>query len=154
MTWIDLLQNSYIPHGHCYLWQTPLVWLHAASDLFTAIAYYSIPLILLYFLRKRQDIPFPNIIFLFSAFILFCGTTHLLEIVTLWFPIYWISGWVKALTAMISVVTVFELIKIIPLALELKSPQELEILNKALNNQIKEREAAELALRELNSKLE
>lgn len=152
---MDLLViNGYIPHGHCYLWQTPLVFLHAISDLLIAIAYYSIPIILLYFLRQLREIPFYKIIVLFSAFILFCGTTHLLEIITLWFPFYWISGVMKALTAMISVFTVFELIHIIPQALNLKSPKELEALNNELNNQIKEREAVDIALRELNSNLE
>lgn len=146
--------NGYIPHGHCYLWQTPLVWLHVTADFLTAIAYYSIPLTLLYFLRKRQDIPFPNIIFLFSAFILCCGTSHFFDIITLWYPIYWISGTVKASMAIISIITVFELIQIIPNALNLKSPTELATLNLALNQEIKERQTAEIALQELNNNLE
>lgn len=146
--------NSYIPHGHCYLWQTPLVWLHVSADFFTAIAYYSIPLTLLYFLRKRQDIPFPNIIFLFSTFILCCGTSHFFDIITLWYPIYWISGTVKASMAIVSIITVFELIQIVPNALNLKSPTELATLNLALNQEIKERQTAEIALQELNNNLE
>ncbi|QHU99422.1 PAS domain S-box protein [Synechocystis sp. CACIAM 05] len=146
--------NGYIPHGHCYLWQTPLVWLHVSADFFTAIAYYSIPLTLLYFLRKRQDIPFPNIIFLFSTFILCCGTSHFFDIITLWYPIYWISGIVKASMAIVSIITVFELIQIVPNALNLKSPTELATLNLALNQEIKERQTAEIALQELNNNLE
>ncbi|MBJ7900951.1 MAG: PAS domain-containing protein [Cyanobacteria bacterium RI_101] len=146
--------NAYIPHGHCYLWQTPLVWLHLTSDFLTALAYYSIPLTLLYFLRKRQDIPFSNIIILFSAFILCCGATHILEIVTLWYPIYWVSGAVKALTAIVSVITAVELVHIIPQALSLKSPKELAALNQELNQQMEERQAAESALQELNATLE
>lgn len=154
-TFSDFFQtNGYIPHGHCYLWQTPLVWLHVTSDLLTAIAYYSIPIILLYFLRKRQDIPFPNIIFLFSAFILCCGTSHLFEIITLWYPIYWVSGAIKASMAIVSIITVFELIQIIPKALNLKSPTELARLNSILNQEIQERQTAELALQELNNNLE
>lgn len=50
--------DSFIPHGHCYLWQTNLVWLHILSDAFIALAYYSIPATLFYFVRKRQDLPF------------------------------------------------------------------------------------------------
>ncbi|MBE9194195.1 PAS domain S-box protein [Synechocystis sp. LEGE 06083] len=146
--------NGYMPHGHCYLWQTPLVWLHVTADFFTAIAYYSIPVILLYFLRKRQDIPFPNIIFLFGAFILCCGTSHFFDIVTLWYPIYWVSGAIKASMAIASVITVSELIKIVPNALNLKSPTELASLNLALNQEIKERQTAEIALQELNNHLE
>ncbi|MBE9202345.1 PAS domain S-box protein [Synechocystis salina LEGE 06099] len=146
--------NGYMPHGHCYLWQTPLVWLHVTADFFTAIAYYSIPVILLYFLRKRQDMPFPNIIFLFGAFILCCGTSHFFDIITLWYPIYWVSGVVKASMAIVSIITVSELIKIVPNALDLKSPTELATLNLALNQEIKERQTAEIALQELNNNLE
>lgn len=63
---LELLKNllspsQYIPHGHCYLWQTPLVWLHVLSDALTAVAYFSIPAILIYFVRKREDMPFPTV---------------------------------------------------------------------------------------------
>lgn len=75
--------NNYIPHGHCYLWQTPLVWLHILSDAMIAAAYYSIPIMLVYLIQRRQDVPFKVIFILFSAFILSCGTTHVLEVWTL-----------------------------------------------------------------------
>ena len=82
----------YIPHGHCYLWQTPLVGLHVTADALIAIAYYSIPLTLIYFVRKKSELQFKNIFILFGAFILSCGTTHLAEIWTLWHPNYWFYG--------------------------------------------------------------
>lgn len=69
-----------MPRGNCYLWQSPLLWLHILSDGFTTVAYYSIPLMLLYFVRQRTDVPFKNIFWLFSAFILTCGTTHAMDI--------------------------------------------------------------------------
>ncbi|MBF2026437.1 MAG: diguanylate cyclase, partial [Oscillatoriales cyanobacterium C42_A2020_001] len=64
-----LSPSEYIPHGHCYLWQTPLVWLHLTSDAFIAIAYFSIPAMLIYFVRKRSDVPFSKVFILFGAFI-------------------------------------------------------------------------------------
>ncbi len=64
-----LSPSQYIPHGHCYLWQTPLVWLHLVSDALVAVAYFSIPAMLIYFIRKRSDIPFSRAFLLFSAFI-------------------------------------------------------------------------------------
>lgn len=146
--------NSYIPHGHCYLWQTPLVWLHLVSDALITLAYYSIPLILLYFVRKREDIPFRDIFILFSAFILSCGTTHIMNIWTLWNPAYWLSGGIKAFTAFISIFTAIQLFTLIPKALSLPSPSQLEALNHQLQNQIKEREAAEQIVRQLNEELE
>ncbi|MEB3150245.1 MAG: hybrid sensor histidine kinase/response regulator, partial [Sphaerospermopsis sp.] len=108
--WVNFFSSgNFIPHGHCYLWQTNLVWLHIISDSLIALAYYSIPITLFYFVRKRQDLPFNWIFLLFAAFIIACGTTHLMEIWTLWYPVYWVSGSLKAITAFVSVFTAIEL---------------------------------------------
>jgi hypothetical protein len=56
--WANFFSSgAFIPHGHCYLWNTNLVWLHLISDALIALAYYSIPTTLFYFVRKRQDLP-------------------------------------------------------------------------------------------------
>ncbi|WP_013324848.1 sensor domain-containing diguanylate cyclase [Gloeothece verrucosa] len=149
-----LAPKSYIPHGHCYLWQTSLVWLHIVSDTLIALAYYSIPIMLIYFIQKRSDVPFRGIFILFSAFILSCGTTHLLAIWTLWYPAYWVSGSLKALTALVSIYTAIELYPLIPTAIALPSPKELESLNGELESQIRERQTAEQTVRLLNAELE
>lgn len=146
--------NNYIPHGHCYLWQPSLVWLHLLSDLLIALAYFSIPLMLIYFTYQKKDIPFIKIFGLFSCFILFCGLTHSIAIITLWNPIYWLSGLMKALTAIISVLTAFELYPIIPLALALPSPEKLAILNVELETEIQEKKETQLQLQMLNEQLE
>jgi len=135
--------GGFIPHGHCYLWQTNLVGLHILSDGLIALAYYSIPIMLIYFVRQRQDTPFPKVFFLFSAFIIACGTTHLMEIWTLWYPTYWLSGGLKAITALISIYTAFELWFLIPSALVLPSPAQLIATNQALEKEIDERKRAE-----------
>jgi PAS domain S-box-containing protein len=149
-----LTSSPFIPHGHCYLWKTDLVWLHLGSDLVTGLAYYSIPATLFYFVRKRQDLPFYWIFLLFSAFILACGTTHLMEVWTLWYPTYWLSGFVKAITAIVSLTTALELIPLVPQALALKSPAQLEQANQALQNQIAERLQVEAELRKYQNHLE
>lgn len=142
------VSRQYIPHGHCYLWQPELVWLHVIGDTLTAVAYYSIPLMLLYFVRKRQDVPFQGIFLLFSAFILACGTTHIIEVWTLWQPTYWFSGTIKLVTASVSLYTAYTLIGLIPQALALPSPAQLEAANLALTQEIQEREQVERTLRE------
>jgi PAS domain S-box-containing protein len=146
--------GSFIPHGHCYLWQTNLVWLHILSDAFIALAYYSIPATLFYFVRKRRDLPFDWIFLLFSAFIVACGTTHLIEIWTLWHPTYWISGFVKAVTALISVITAVQLVSLVPQALALPSPAQLEQANQELQTQIAERLRIEKELLKYQNHLE
>ncbi|MBD0346577.1 MAG: hybrid sensor histidine kinase/response regulator, partial [Coleofasciculus sp. Co-bin14] len=103
----ELLQNffaseSFIPHGHCYLWKTDLVLLHVVSDSLIALSYYSIPLMLVYFVQKRRDVPFHGVFLLFGVFIIACGTGHLMDVWTLWHPVYWLSGFVKGITAIVS----------------------------------------------------
>ncbi|MBU7585380.1 MAG: response regulator [Nostoc sp. TH1S01] len=139
--------NDFIPHGHCYLWKTELVWLHIIADATIALAYYFIPLLLIYFISKRQDVPFNGVFQLFSAFILACGTGHLMDILTLWHPVYWISGALKAFTAIISIYTAFALIVLIPQALTIPSHAQLEAINRVLSSEIVERKRIEQELR-------
>jgi signal transduction histidine kinase len=129
-----LFSADFMPHGHCYYWKPEIVWLHVISDALIALSYYAIPLVLLYFMFKRRDFPFPWVLGMFGAFILLCGTTHLMAIVTLWNPVYRLDGIVKAMTAGISVLTALVLIPLIPQALALRSPKELEAANEKLND--------------------
>lgn len=146
--------GSFIPHGHCYLWQRNLVWLHILSDASITLAYYSIPATLFYFVRKRQDLPFDWIFLLFSAFIVACGTTHLIEIWTLWHPTYWLSGFLKAVTATISLITAVNLVSLIPQVLAFPSPAQIEQANQELQTQITERLRVEKELRKYQNHLE
>ncbi len=142
-----LSSDSFIPHGHCYLWKPELVGLHITSDVLIALAYYSIPITLFYFVRKRQDLPYAGIFLLFGTFIISCGTTHLIEVWTLWHPIYWVAGFMKALTAGISIYTAASLVPLIPQALALPSPAQLETANRNLETEIIERRRIEEQLR-------
>ncbi|MGI0483955.1 GAF domain-containing protein [Pantanalinema rosaneae CENA516] len=137
---------SYIPHGHCYLWQTPLVGLHLVSDALIAIAYFSIPTMLIYFVRKRSDIPFSGVFSLFGAFIVLCGVGHVLDIWTLWYPNYWISGIEQAFTALVSCYTALRLVELLPQFLALKTPEQLEKINRQLEDQIAQRQRTEETL--------
>ena len=95
--WGHLVSPSgFMPHGHCYLWLPQLVWLHVVSDAVIALAYVSIPVTLLAFARKRRKLPFGWVLFASGVFIISCGMTHVLEIVTVWYPAYWLAGAVKA----------------------------------------------------------
>jgi len=146
--------GGFIPHGHCYLWKSELVWLHVVSDSLIALAYYSIPFMLVYFVRKRRDVPFDWIFLMFGTFIVACGTTHLFEVWTLWHPTYWLSGFIKAITAVASLCTAMLLAPLIPKALALPSPAQLEATNLALRNEITQRQLAEKALQRANEQLE
>ncbi len=146
--------SPFMAHGHCYLWNSELVWLHVSADSLIAFSYYSIPVTLVYFVQKRKDLPFDWIFLLFGSFIILCGTTHLMEIWTLWHPTYWTAGFLKAFTALVSIGTAASLIPLIPKALALPSPAQLEAANLALGQEVVERKRAEEYVTTLNSELE
>ncbi|MDP3334044.1 MAG: PAS domain S-box protein [Methylococcaceae bacterium] len=133
--------KDFIPHGYCLAWSPGLLWLHVISDLLITFSYYSIPLSLIYFIRQRKDLPYPWLVGLFAGFIVACGTTHLLSIITIWIPLYWLDGFVKGITAIISLVSAAMMLWIIPRALSLPSTSQLHA-------EIQQRKAAEEALRE------
>ncbi|MGK7922527.1 MAG: histidine kinase, partial [Trichodesmium sp.] len=138
--------GNFIPHGHCYLWQPELVWLHILSDSLIALAYFSIPIALIYFISQRNDLPYPEIFVLFSAFIVSCGLTHLMEVWTLWYPTYWLSGLMKAITAGISLFTAVTFAPLIPELLALPNPAKLAEINHKLKAEIRERQQIQEAL--------
>ena len=142
MSWGD-----FTPHGFCLAWDPGLIWLQAGADIAIALAYYSIPAALLVFLRRRRDLAFRPIFGLFAAFILACGTTHVMSVITLWRPLYWIDGGLKAITAALSVATAIVLWPLLPKALALPSPAALRDVNDRLALQVAERDDAMERLR-------
>lgn len=139
--------GSFLPHGFCYRWDPMILWLHVISDGLIVLAYYCIPGALVYLARKRSDLPFNWIFWMFGLFIVGCGTTHLMEIWTIWHPSYLAAGVVKALTAAVSVATAIMLIPLIPKAITLPSPEQLGVVNRELRVQIEERARAERELK-------
>ncbi|WP_338128673.1 hypothetical protein [Azospirillum brasilense] len=136
--------SAYLPHGVCLFWRPEILTLHIVSDVLTGLSYYSIPVALLYFVVKRRDVAFTWIVWLFAAFILACGTTHFFSLWTLWYPDYAVEGIVKALTAMVSVLTAVALWVQMPKALALPSATQLADANGALQREIEIRRQAEL----------
>ncbi len=131
-----LLDSSMLsPHGICLLWEPELIWLHVVSDAVIAMAYFSIPFALAIFVSKRRDLRFGWVYWAFAVFILACGLTHVLSIVTLWVPIYGIEGLVKATTAVASIVTAGALWPLLPKLLTIPSPFELRQVQAALEEE-------------------
>src|SRR5690242_660264 len=106
--------SDFMPHGHCYFWRPDVLWLNVLSDAVIALAYYSIPLVLLYFVLKRKDIPFNWMFLMFGLFIFLCGTTHVMNIITVWVPTYRLDGVIKLLTAIASIMTVIDFKPLMP----------------------------------------
>lgn len=121
--------GGYTPHGFCLAWNPWVLWLHIWADLLIAISYFSLPILILQFLRRRgtRDMYLPAM--LFAAFILLCGITHLISIVTLWVPIYGIQGVLKMATGVVSAVTALSCWRIMPTALQMPTITALNAAN-------------------------
>jgi hypothetical protein len=132
--------SNFPPRWYCGTWSAALGWTHIVSDFAIFGAYSAIPLAIAYFVLRRRDVPFLPIFWLFVAFIFFCGFGHFVEAVIFWNPWYRFSGLVKACTAIVSWVTVIALIPVLPKALALPG---LATVNRQLEAEVAERQAAE-----------
>ena len=139
--------GDFMPHGMCYLWNARLICLHVISDSLIALSYFSIPLTLLWFVRKRKSVPFSWMFGLFGLFIVACGMTHVMEVWSLWHADYWLSGIIKAITAAASVATAILLFRVVPEALEIPDTSQWIKANAALQEEAHKRRDAEADLR-------
>ena len=164
MTW-RAQYEMFMPHGMCFLWRPEIIALHIISDALIALAYFTIPFAILRFVQGRNDLEprHKRMALLFAAFIAFCGLTHVLSIYVLWVPIYVIEGWLKAITAIVSVATAIGLTSLVPHALKLPSAEAMRAEITAHRKTMIELDAAratlatrvdrtELALRESEEK--
>jgi len=126
---------------HCGRWTDFHGWLYIISDLLVWSAYFSIPLVIIRYISKKQNIRFVRLYFLFAAFIMACGTTHFIDAVSFWVPAYRLNALVRLITGILSWTTVFYLVKFLPVAFSLKSQKELE-------SEIEQRISAEKQSRE------
>ncbi|HEX8445387.1 MAG TPA: ATP-binding protein [Sphingomonas sp.] len=141
-----LAERGMAPHGYCLLWDPALIWTHVVSDALIGISYFSIPIVLARFLTRRRDVQFGWVVWMFAIFIMACGATHFIAIVTLWVPAYGIEALVKLVTAAASVITAVALWPLLPRAIALPSPAQLQRANAELRDRIAERDAALAAL--------
>ncbi|MCH4894814.1 response regulator [Sphingomonas sp. SFZ2018-12] len=137
-----LLAGEFAPHGYCLLWQPELVWTHVISDGLIAASYFSIPVALVSFVRRRRDLQFGAIFWLFAMFILACGTSHLIAIWNLWHGDYGLEALIKLVTAAASVPTAILLWMLIPRLLAIPSSQQLRLANQELASMVEQRDTA------------
>lgn len=148
MTSVSGSKLEFMPHGHCFYWQPDLLSMHVISDGLIALSYFSIPFALMYLARRRPDMRFRRLFIMFAAFILACGVTHVLNIWNFWFADYWLSGYAKVFTAIVSLATAVFLWKIMPRAVHWPTPALLERTNAELRQEITLRKEQELQLQE------
>ena len=104
-----LFSSDYLPHRFCYLAQPGLIWTNVLADTLIAAAYVALFVALAWAvvdLKRTSEIRAYLWVFAsFGAFILACGVTHVMEVVTVWLPVYRLSAAIKLVCALISVPT-------------------------------------------------
>jgi PAS domain S-box-containing protein len=153
----DLINEAaYMAHGYCLLWKPWLIALHAASDVLIFGAYFAIPSAIWIFLRKRTDLSaeLRPLALLFAGFIFLCGLTHAVQLITLWWPVYETQGYVKAVTALVSATTAVAIFPLIPKAVAIPSPRQLQSANDGLALEIAAHRETLAALQKAKDELE
>jgi two-component sensor histidine kinase len=121
-----LLSTNFQPHLYCCLWNRRVVWMHVTADAVIGFAYLAISVTLAYLVyRARRDIPFHWMFLAFGFFIIACGGTHFMEVVTIWIPVYIFSAAVKLFTATVSLTTAIVLPLTVPRILMLVQQAKL-----------------------------
>lgn len=103
------------------------------SDCLIAVAYFSIPLELIYFVQKSAFFPYRWVLMQFGAFIVLCGATHFINLWTINMhskTVAIVMTVAKVSCAAVSCVTALMLVHIIPDLLSVKT-REVFLKNKA-----------------------
>lgn len=132
--------TGFPPRWQCGDWSPLLGWTTILSDVAIFAAYTAIPITIALYMRARRDVPFPHVFWLFIAFIFACGSTHLIEAVIFWFPIYPIQAVMKVFTALVSVAAVVAIANIMPKALTIPG---MAAMNQRLQEEVAARTASQ-----------
>jgi light-regulated signal transduction histidine kinase (bacteriophytochrome) len=133
--------DSFLPHGHCFMWAPGVLWLHVVADIVIAMAYFTIPLVLVYIARRRKDLPFDWLVLCLGIFIVGSGLTSTMDVWNMWHTQYWLEGIIKLVTAVASVPTALLLWRSLPEILSLPSQRQLRDANESLARANRELEA-------------
>ena len=155
---MDLIESFFargglLPHRVCLSASPGLLWTMVIADVLIASAYFSIPLAIVSFVRRRGEMNYRKFVVLFSAYILACGTTHAMDVWTVWQPDYSVLAASKVLTAMLSMVTAALLWPLIPRALKIPSVGQLQAAVASLQAEVGRRKTAEQHLAEIEQNL-
>jgi signal transduction histidine kinase len=95
-----------MPHAVCWNQDQNLIWTMVVTNSITFLSYLTICVTLFYLVRRTRGAVVARewAFFLvgFGIFIVACGSTHLLEVITTWIPIFWVDAWTNIITAIFS----------------------------------------------------
>jgi signal transduction histidine kinase len=105
------MSPSLMPHAVCWSQDQNLIWTMVVTNAITFLSYFTICITLFYLARKTRGAVRRDWAFLltgFGIFIVACGSTHLMEVVTTWVPVFWVDAWTNIITAIFSAYVAFE----------------------------------------------
>jgi len=112
--WISsrtLLSANFLPHWYCFVGNKRLLWTTVIADLLIGLSYLAISATLAQLVRRAgRSLPYTGFFWAFGLFIVSCGVTHFMEVVTVWQPVYWLAAAAKILTAAVSAGTALVLV--------------------------------------------
>lgn len=97
--------ESFMPHGHCYLWTPDILWMNIIGDVLIFLSYTIIPIVIIRVWRQAEEYSGRWMLLMFAVFIFCCGVTHLIDVFTIWHPYYRIENIMKVITGAISAAT-------------------------------------------------
>jgi signal transduction histidine kinase len=105
---------SLMPHAICWRADPHLIWVMVAANAITFLSYLSICLTLLSLVSHTRKViarDWAWFVTGFALFIIACGSTHFMEVVTTWLPFFWIDAATNVVTALLSAYVAFNLIR-------------------------------------------
>ncbi len=106
------LSPALMPHAVCWAAAPKLVWTMVVTNAITFLSYLSICCTLLYLARRTRRVIARDWAYFtvgFALFIVACGSTHLLEVITTWVPIFWVDASTNIVTAALSAYVAIQL---------------------------------------------
>lgn len=133
--------DTFQAHGHSFMWSSDVLWMHAVADVVIALAYFTLPIALLYVAHRRKDMRLSWLMMCAVVFLVASGVTHVIDVWNLWHTHYWLEGAIKIVAALASIPTAILLWRSLPEILSLPSQRQLREANESLERANRELEA-------------
>ena len=148
---IDFLRSAFSPgnfepHGVHFVDAPLAMWLIVVGNAISFLAYFFIPIVILYVARNRKDLIFNWMVLLFGLFIFLCGTTHLMHALIFWYPAYRFQLAIDIATALVSFAVAIMFFFVVRIVVKLTSPKQMEDANEKLASEIRNRGRSETEL--------
>lgn len=148
----DLMFSHFLAIHIEMLLQAVSLILPSISSFTLAIAYYTLPLILVYFIAKRRSVPCNFLTVLLLAFAIASGTSYFLEGARI-FSTSWVAM-SQGITAILGIIVLARIIPRFPTLLSLPNSDRLSLIDRVLRNEVERHKQAQCALQKFNEELE